>query len=480
MRRFLTSRLFRAVVCLIVVCCVLVLNSPVRVYAFSGVIGGAIGGAASGMSLGEIGALILAAFGVVFGIAAVADVGSSFEECLDYTVQAEQAKFETNQAMQDEVAQIMEDWIASAKAGYIKLDTGVEWIVDSVKAWAAGFIKGDSYIYSYASCYGTLGVGSTLNHSVAFSDGSLSDWTVSILSCSEPVYSYVYCLGSTHYTRLFSLSPFTFSSSQFMNSAYRYYSSIYDKYFYMTGWSASFGSSWTYSMYCNPGSEYVTSSDVDALCVGLLFDGFPISPVYPELITGGIVDQISQGVTMDVIGLPDISVPGADVLPVNPSESQTEAAAITDYLLAALLAGTITWEQYWQLLGVYSPTLGTSLPTIAIPNVDPALPPDNFELGDNGIGSNPVTSHPALPYALDLKDFFPFCIPFDLYKFFSLLCAEPEAPVFTWVVQDLSGNSYPISVDLSKWDNFAALFRKLQLFVFIIGLAMSSRKFIKW
>lgn len=81
---------------------------------------------------------------------------------------------------------------------------------------------------------------------------------------------------------------------------------------------------------------------------------------------------------------------------------------------------------------------------------------------------------------VDLKNFFPFCIPFDLFKFFELLHAEPVAPVLYWEMEDLAGQTYSLSIDLSKWDSVAQLFRRLQLFLFICGLAAASRKFIKW
>ena len=84
------------------------------------------------------------------------------------------------------------------------------------------------------------------------------------------------------------------------------------------------------------------------------------------------------------------------------------------------------------------------------------------------------------PFLLDLRNYFPFCIPFDLYDFFRLLDADPVAPVLSWEVKDLSGNNYPISINLSEWDSVAQLFRRLQLFLFITGLAVASRKFIKW
>ena len=81
---------------------------------------------------------------------------------------------------------------------------------------------------------------------------------------------------------------------------------------------------------------------------------------------------------------------------------------------------------------------------------------------------------------VDLKDFFPFCIPFDLYAFFQLLDADPVAPVLSWEIPDLSGQVYSLSIDLAEWDSVALLFRRLQLFLFITGLAAASRKFIKW
>lgn len=93
--------------------------------------------------------------------------------------------------------------------------------------------------------------------------------------------------------------------------------------------------------------------------------------------------------------------------------------------------------------------------------------------GNSGGSSGPVDS--MLPYALDLTDFFPFCIPFDLYDLYSSLAAAPETPVF-----DLKIAGYTVTVDLSPWDDFAAYFRRLQLLLFVIGLAASSRKFIKW
>ena len=100
--------------------------------------------------------------------------------------------------------------------------------------------------------------------------------------------------------------------------------------------------------------------------------------------------------------------------------------------------------------------------------------------GSGGSGSwVPPSDHNKFALG-DLSKFFPFCIPFDLFDFFTILNADPVAPVLSWEIKDLAGNTYPISIDLSEWDSVALLFRRLQLLLFITGLAVASRKFIKW
>ena len=510
------SRWMRVLICMLLVCSLVFNFSPIRAMAVGGVVGGIIGSSGLGLSMGGVASLLLASLGAVFGAAATYDLGTNFEEYLDLTVQAEQAKYETNAAMQDEVSRLMEEWIASAKAGYIQLETGTEWIVSAVKEWAAGFISGTSFI----SVPGVDASGNIL----PIWGSSVSAGSVVNVGRLAPNYSdSSFCVNNTDYQlyRAYSLSKNSVSyvgtlyyviiapgdiqfdctltgSAKLTQYSSDYLISVGDQLYSWANITFAFSRSSVTSEWKSATqgafvirdstqsieykSEYEPYGSLQAAILGgtIVSPDDAVSVKYPDTIIGGIADQITQGVAMDVIGLPDISIPGADVLPVNPSETQTEAEAITEYLLAALLSGTITWEQYWELIGVYSPTIGTSVPTISIPNADPSLPPENFELTDNGVSANPVSPSTALPFMLDLKDFFPFCIPFDLYEFFSLLCAEPTAPVFHWEIQDLAGNPYSIDIDLSAWDGFATLFRYMELLVFIIGLAMASRKFIKW
>lgn len=84
-------------------------------------------------------------------------------------------------------------------------------------------------------------------------------------------------------------------------------------------------------------------------------------------------------------------------------------------------------------------------------------------------------------YLIQLRDFFPFCIPFDLYDFITVLSAEPEAPVFHWEIPvPQLGQTFELEVDLSAWDDIALLFRNFELLAFIFGLAIITReKFLR-
>lgn len=82
-------------------------------------------------------------------------------------------------------------------------------------------------------------------------------------------------------------------------------------------------------------------------------------------------------------------------------------------------------------------------------------------------------------FALDLKNFFPFCIPFDLYDFFVCLNADPVAPVIDWEIYLPGGDTYPLKLDLAVFDDVAQLLRTLQLLLFCVGLAAKTRDLIK-
>jgi len=82
-----------------------------------------------------------------------------------------------------------------------------------------------------------------------------------------------------------------------------------------------------------------------------------------------------------------------------------------------------------------------------------------------------------LPSALITK--FPFCIPYDFYRFFQMLNSEPIAPEFTipFVVGDLIDYEFVLNLDM--FDDIIYIVRWFFLALFVLGLIMATRQMIK-
>lgn len=79
-----------------------------------------------------------------------------------------------------------------------------------------------------------------------------------------------------------------------------------------------------------------------------------------------------------------------------------------------------------------------------------------------------------------LEDFFPFCIPWDLYNLISYLNVPPEAPEFD-VNIGFAGlfNQQTIHMDFSSWDTAARIFRITIVIAFVIFLILKTRDLIR-
>lgn len=84
-------------------------------------------------------------------------------------------------------------------------------------------------------------------------------------------------------------------------------------------------------------------------------------------------------------------------------------------------------------------------------------------------------------YKVNLKEIFPFCIPFDFIALLDVLDAEPEAPAFEipFVVPAL-GIDERYKVDLSMFDEQMELVRIFETISFVVLLMYLTPKFIKW
>lgn len=131
--------------------------------------------------------------------------------------------------------------------------------------------------------------------------------------------------------------------------------------------------------------------------------------------------------------------------------------------------GTLTQPDIWQ-------------GSIADPMPDADTNPDtgtDTDPDSGSTGTNPSTD--INDYKIDLTQFFPFCLPFDIYAFFELLAADPEAPHLEFDIPfPYMEEPWHLVIDLSAWDNVAQLARRLELLGFIIGLCVFTReKFLR-
>lgn len=91
------------------------------------------------------------------------------------------------------------------------------------------------------------------------------------------------------------------------------------------------------------------------------------------------------------------------------------------------------------------------------------------------------TSEDLPDFKFDLRELFPFCIPFDIYRLLSSFDAEPEAPhVQLPIVIESIGFSYTLDLDFSAWNPVAQAMRTAELIVYAIALAWATGKVIKW
>lgn len=117
---------------------------------------------------------------------------------------------------------------------------------------------------------------------------------------------------------------------------------------------------------------------------------------------------------------------------------------------------------------------------IPIEDVETAVP------GTNVTPLNPSTYLPPntlvdIPQFPNLKDFFPFCIPFDYVDLIQLFSSTREAPHFhiNWHIP-IVNIDWSFDADWSAWDSVASVARSLQLLLYAVFLMLVTARFIKW
>ena len=84
-------------------------------------------------------------------------------------------------------------------------------------------------------------------------------------------------------------------------------------------------------------------------------------------------------------------------------------------------------------------------------------------------------------FTADLKELFPFCIPFDIVDCFRLFNAEPETPRVKFPIHfGIVDKDYTFDIDLKDFNDVAGVCRTSFLILFMVGLGFATSSVIKW
>ena len=449
-------RFFRTLICVLLICCILVNVSPIRARAVS-----------VGLTLGELLLLLGGSAGIVFGPGIEGNAAAAESSFMNSIADA-------SQEVKDGVAQIVsiislfptpDDFPDAPEDGGAR-DTQIllsRGLVGAIATWLA------TYAIS-----GLLSKGeSAADGMLYFNDFLLPGSVTSKLQ--EYPYALIFYDDANQVFR-FSCSASPYRWELISNQLYWLYmnkprystsvalgSSSWNAYTYETSSSGTWYLSKDFEV-VNDRFLVWTSKDLFLPDGTLYMAGSVPSSEYTTVIEPIYITEIP---TLDD-GSPDPEeIEKRLPLTIDPSKVlyDTQKATLNEAVqdvMQQLADGTMTHQQYVDSI---------------TPPSDPDVPVDP----DPTVPSEDVWEPPENPgqFALDLSNYFPFCIPFDLYDFVSCLRADPVAPVIEWAVPLPGGSSYSLEIDFSTFDSVAQLLRRLQLLLFCVGLAFKTRDLIK-
>lgn len=133
-----------------------------------------------------------------------------------------------------------------------------------------------------------------------------------------------------------------------------------------------------------------------------------------------------------------------------------------------------------------NPTPSTTPAVVPDPGGDTDPKPSGSPDPDNPDPETPTPEEEASPYKADLKDIFPFCIPFDLIHLLKVFDADAEAPVFEFPLDIEMDNPFTgekvvdyhhvFKVDMADYEPVVKILRIFQVIFFIIALMLITRQ----
>ena len=210
--------------------------------------------------------------------------------------------------------------------------------------------------------------------------------------------------------------------------------------------------------------QYYSVGDSDTF-VGLQsgWSDFVPGLALPEGYTGAIDTNILQDI-IDALGL-DTSY---DLTVDNFLEAIKEAIneGVADIPLSIPADGTMV--------------VAPDIPMVLTPEYEQVAPVDIPAESDRTIVIDDEALAPTEDIIddmkLQLKDVFPFCIPFDIYDILSKFNATPEAPrIVVNFTLPLVNQQINYTFDLSPFNDVASVLRVMELVAAVVGLAVATR-----
>lgn len=190
--------------------------------------------------------------------------------------------------------------------------------------------------------------------------------------------------------------------------------------------------------------------------------GYKADPLTNGKIKNGTYDTISKSRTWDATqgklkGPVTLTMPATSTL-----SDVLERENVKDITDAVNVYPTDTADDSM----IYYPT--QSVPDFIVPSIT-VNPSIAFPGIDGGISD----------YTIELRNFFPFCIPWDIYDMLSAFVTTPATPEFTFQFPTGVINHQiqwtECTFDLHAWDGVAQGLRTLELIAFAVGLALMTR-----
>lgn len=374
-------------------------------------------------------------------------------------------------------AQVSEWWAKLARGTLDKASSCwssfKEWaqtLVSSNTSESFDYPKPISDVCDYLSSkYGMTWLKSLKNYS-SISSYNVKGFILEKYSSDYDYYTYLY---------LFEEGSNIYLNGNSINSSIGIIRAYYLQNYYDNSWSRVSYFSIPSSSSVVPSGFWIATSDLSDMLASRPYFGYDNYFSGSGSVTSdwqSAIDVAKQNLELLNRDLPDENASEVAIPMPGIADSDNEASSDAyDNIIDAINDGTITLDdgiaQIQDLLHVLVIDDTTDIVQPVRPDPDTGEP----EKKDDVIKEN--KSNMGFTLA-GLEKVFPFCIPFDIYAFLTLLVAEPVAPEFDFPIKSVNNKTEEIHIDLSPFEPVAVVVRYIFDFLFIIGLALMTRSLI--